>query len=90
MKDLLEYLITNIVDHKDEVKIIENTGVDGTILFTISVSPEEMGKVIGKEGKIIKAIRIICRVIALREGKKVIINLEDSNKPSGIPPVTEL
>lgn len=82
MKDLLEEIVKSIVDKPEEVKIEEHEDtVEGTIL-TLSVAPEDMGKVIGKEGKIIKAIRTVIRVLAIKNGKRVTINLLDVESPA--------
>lgn len=81
MKDLLEYIIKSIVDKKEEVKITEGVDAEGGVLLTISVAEDDMGKVIGKEGKIIKAVRTIIRILAIKEGKRVTVNLEEKNPP---------
>lgn len=79
MKDLLEKIIKSIVDKKDDVKLFESTNAEGEIVLNFSVAPEDTGKIIGKEGKIIKAIRTIIRVLAIREGKRVNIDLINEN-----------
>ena len=58
MKQLLEYIIPNIVNHPEEVKI-EETNQDGLVNVTIQTHPEDVGRVIGKSGKVIKSIRTI-------------------------------
>lgn len=77
MKDLLEHIVTSIVDKPDEVKIDESKDETGETIFNLSVAAEDMGKIIGKEGKIIKAIRTVIRVLAIKKGERVTINLED-------------
>lgn len=76
MKQLLEYIIPNIVNHPDEVEINE-TSDNGNINLTIKVNPEDTGRVIGKAGKVIKAIRQIARVIAIKQGVRVNIDVLD-------------
>jgi len=79
MKELLDYIVTKIVEKPEEVKITETEDETGTVILNLSVAEEDMGKVIGKEGKIIKSIRTIIRILAIKNGKRVIVNLEDKN-----------
>lgn len=76
MKQLLEYVIPNIVNHPDAVEITETTD-EGNVNLTIKVHPEDTGRVIGKAGKVIKAIRQIARVIAIKQGVRVNIDVLD-------------
>lgn len=76
MKNLLEFITKSLVDKPDEVKV-DLSEKDGEIILTFSVNKEDMGKVIGKDGKIIKAIRTIIRARSIKEGKRVEINLEE-------------
>ena len=81
MKQLLEYIIPNIVNHPEEVKI-EETNQDGLVNITIQTHPEDVGRVIGKSGKVIKSIRQIARIIAIKQGVRVNIDVLDSgDKP---------
>lgn len=77
MKDILTYIISSIVNNADEVKI-EEQEENGIVNFTITVSKEDMGRVIGKNGKIIKSIRNIMKIPALKQNKKVFISLSDT------------
>jgi len=81
MKQLLDYVIPNIVNYPDEVVITEDNTPSGIIL-SIKVHPEDMGRVIGKGGKVIKAIRQITRILAIKQGVKVHIDVVDSDNPS--------
>jgi uncharacterized protein len=74
MKELIEYLIALIVDNPDKVVILEEER-EGTFFYTVKVEQADMGKVIGKEGKIIKAIRTLVRTLAIKEGKKIQLDL---------------
>ena len=73
MKDLIEYIAKNIVDNPDAVKVTES-GDAGLQTFLLEVSPEDKGKVIGKEGRIAQAIRSLVRVAATKNGSRA--NLE--------------
>lgn len=76
MKQLLEYIIPNIVNHPEDVVISETQEAD-VLNLTIKVNPEDMGRVIGKSGKVIKAIRQIGRIIAIKRGIRVNIDVLD-------------
>lgn len=77
MKELLEFVVKSLVDNKDKVAIVESTKEDGTITFSIKVDEQEMGKVIGKQGRIAKAIRTLVKAISNKENKKVVIEIVD-------------
>lgn len=77
MKDLLLYILRSIVDFPDEVSVDEQVREDGYVVLNVHVNQADMGKVIGREGKIIKSIRSLVRVVAIRENKKVSVELED-------------
>lgn len=77
MKDLIKYIITSIVDKPKEFSLEEQTTETGFTNYVVSVSPDDMGKVIGKKGQIIKSIRNIVRTTALKTGKKAIITLKE-------------
>ncbi len=70
MKELLEYLIKSLVDYPDEVEVQPVEG-EKTIIFEVRVASDDMGKVIGKQGKIANALRTILKAAATKDGKKV-------------------
>lgn len=72
MKSFLEYLVKSIVDNPETVEVSELGEV-----FTLKVAQEDMGKVIGKGGKIIKAIRDLARILAVKENRHVSITLTE-------------
>lgn len=76
MKEILETIIKNLVDEKDSVEINELENENG-ITFEVKVSAKDMGKVIGKEGKIAKAIRTIMKSVAGKERTKVTVEFVD-------------
>ena len=76
MKEILESIILNIVDDRDAVSISEK--IDGeNIVYSVKVSNNDMGRVIGKQGKIAKAIRTLMKSLATKENKKIIIEFVD-------------
>ncbi len=76
MKESLELIITSLVSEPSEVSISEKDG-EKDITFEVKVKETDMGKVIGKEGRIAKAIRTIMKSIAAKEGKRVNIEFID-------------
>ena len=68
MKELVEYIVKELVDKPDEVKINETQG-ESIAILEISVAPEDVGKVIGKEGRIANAIRTVVKAAAAKQGK---------------------
>lgn len=76
MKDALSYILSSIVDNPDKVQIDE-TEENGSVQLNITVAKEDMGKVIGKNGKVIRSIRNVLKIPAIKYGKKVTISLID-------------
>lgn len=76
MKQILELIITNLVNNKEEVSI-EETVTDNNIDFKVKVSKDDMGKVIGKQGRVAKSIRTVMKSVSAKEGKKVDIEFVD-------------
>ncbi len=76
MKEILESIILNIVTNKEAVNITE-TQKDDIIEYQIKVANEDMGRVIGKQGRLAKSIRVVAKAIANREHKKVEIEFVD-------------
>lgn len=70
MKDILETIILNLVDNKEEVEIKELEG-EKSIVFEVKVSESDMGKIIGKQGRIAKSIRTVMKAVAMKEQKRV-------------------
>jgi len=76
MKELLEFVIKNLVDNQEAVSITE-TSKDKSIVYEVKVDESDIGKIIGKQGRIAKAIRTLIKAIATKENKKVIIEILD-------------
>lgn len=76
MKKALEYIVTQIVDEPKKVEISE-TEDNGMINFAIKVAAEDMGKIIGKNGKVIRAIRNVIKISAIKQNKKINIALTE-------------
>ena len=76
MKDTLSKIITSIVENPDEVSVKEEEQ-DGVINFIVPVAKEDMGKIIGKNGKVIKSIRNVMKIPAIKNNKKIYISLSE-------------
>lgn len=76
MKDLVEIIAKSLVDNPNEVHVNEIQGEQDLIL-KLRVAPEDMGKVIGKQGRVAKAIRTVVKAAALNENQKVVVEIID-------------
>ena len=76
MKELLTYIVQNLVEHPDQVSVTEQEEA-GEAVFEVRVAEGDMGKVIGRQGRIVKEIRILMKAVAQRRGKKVSVDIVD-------------
>ena len=76
MKDLLLYIARSLVEHPEQVSVTEVEEGD-ELTLQLRVAPEDMGKVIGRQGRIVKEIRILMKAVAQRKGKKVSVEIMD-------------
>lgn len=74
MKELLEAIARSLVDYPDEVSVNEVGGENGIIL-ELKVAKDDMGKVIGKQGRIAKAIRTVVKAAAIKENVRVVVEI---------------
>ena len=74
MKELVEVIAKALVDHPDEVVVTETAKEDATVI-ELKVAESDMGKVIGKRGRIAKAIRVVMRAAAVRQNEKVVVEI---------------
>ena len=75
MKELVEIIAKSLVDSPDQVVVTETTD-EYSVTLELTVAPEDMGKVIGKSGRIAKAIRIVVKAAASKSDKKVIVDIK--------------
>lgn len=87
LKDLLLYIIKYLVDNPDDV-LVNETVNNGSVNLSLQVNPQDMGKIIGKQGKIIKSIRNVVKILAVKEGKRVDIELIENSNPQHEPQST--
>ena len=74
MKELVEYIARSLVDDPSQVRVSEVEG-SNTAIYELRVAPEDMGRVIGKGGRVANAMRTLLRVIAVRQGKRVTLEI---------------
>lgn len=74
MKELVEHMARSLVDQPDAVVVREIEGVSATI-YELSVAPDDMGRVIGKQGRVANAMRTLLRVAAVKDGKRVTLEI---------------
>lgn len=79
MEELASYIIKRIIDNPDDLTV-ESKELDGTLMITFRVNPLDMGKVIGKGGRTINAIRSLIKIIALKTQIRCNINIEPINQ----------
>jgi hypothetical protein len=76
VKDLLEFLARSLVDHPEQVQVEETETADG-VLLRLTVAKEDVGKVIGKQGRIARALRTVVKASAVKEGKQATVEIVD-------------
>ena len=76
MKELLLYIAQNLVENPDEVTVTERE-TDSETVFELRVNPSDVGKVIGRQGRIAKEIRALMRSVAQRQGKRISVDIVD-------------
>ncbi len=74
MKELLETIAKALVDYPEQVSVNEVVG-EKSIILELSVTEEDMGKVIGKQGRIAKAIRTVVKAAAVKDNKRVVVEI---------------
>lgn len=76
MREFVEFIAKHLVDHPDKVTLNEETRED-RVIFTLKVSDEDVGKVIGKKGRTAQALRTLLGAVAAKEGKRAILEIAD-------------
>ena len=74
MKELLETIVRALVDNPDDISVNEVEG-EKSLILELRVAPGDMGKVIGKQGRIAKAIRTVMKAAAVKENKRVVVEI---------------
>ena len=81
MKSFVEFVVKGLVDNPDQVEVEEIPEDDGTSILELTVAPSDMGRIIGKGGRVINAVRSLLQVAASKQGKRVSLELIESGEP---------
>lgn len=76
MKELLEYIVGQLVEHPEQVSIAERTEGEDVVL-EVKVAPSDTGKIIGRQGRVARAIRTVIKAAAVRDGRRVTVDILD-------------
>jgi len=74
VRELVSFLAKALVDNPDQVEVREIEG-EKAVIYEVRVAPDDMGKIIGKQGRIVKAMRTVVKAAAAREGKRVMVEI---------------
>jgi predicted RNA-binding protein YlqC (UPF0109 family) len=74
VEELLEYLAKNLVDKPDEVRVVRSER-DGTVVLELHVAADEVGKIIGRQGRVARALRTVVRASAARTGERAMLEI---------------
>jgi len=74
VKELVDYMVKSLVDNPEHVQISELEG-EQSVVYEVRVAPEDMGKIIGKQGRIAKAMRTIVKAAGVKSGKKAMVEI---------------
>lgn len=74
MKELVEFIAKSLVDSPDDVEVTEIPGTT-SVIIELRVAPDDMGRVIGRDGRVANAIRVLLRVLASKQGKRVTLEI---------------
>jgi uncharacterized protein len=76
LEDLVEYLAKGLVDNSDEVRVVR-TERDGAVVLQLHVAPDDVGKVIGRHGRIVRALRTLVRASGARANERALLEIVD-------------
>jgi uncharacterized protein len=77
VRDLLEFLTRSLVEKPDEVKVTEAEEIDGEVVLEVEVADDDLGRVIGRGGRVANALRSVMKAAATREDKRVVVDILD-------------
>jgi predicted RNA-binding protein YlqC (UPF0109 family) len=77
VRDLLEFLTRSLVENPDEVKVTEVEEIDGEVVLEVEVANDDLGRVIGRGGRVANALRSVMKAAATREDKRVVVDILD-------------
>jgi uncharacterized protein len=77
MRDLLEFLTRSLVEKPDEVQVTQAEEIDGEVVLEVEVADDDLGRVIGRGGRVANALRSVMKAAATREEKRVVVDILD-------------
>ena len=77
MKAFIEYLVQAVVDIPEEVRVEEEPGDDDATIYKVHVAPDDLGKVIGRGGRIARSLRIVARAAGARPNRRVVLEIAE-------------
>ena len=77
MRELLEFLARSLVEKPDEVEVTEVEEIDGEVVLELEVAEDDLGRVIGRGGRVANALRSVMKAAATREDKRVVVDILD-------------
>ena len=77
MRELLEFLTRSLVESPDQVKVTEVEEIDGEVVLEVEVAEDDLGRVIGRGGRVANALRSVMKAAATREEKRVVVDILD-------------
>ena len=77
MRDLLDFLTRALVEYPEQVKVTEAEEIDGEVVLEVEVADDDLGRVIGRGGRIANALRSVMKAAATREDKRVVVDILD-------------
>ena len=76
MKELIEYIATSLADHPEEVKVKEYVR-GSSVMVELSLAPDDMGRLIGRQGRVANSLRLLLKVAAAKQGKQAVLDIMD-------------
>ena len=77
MRDLLDFLTRSLVENPDKVQVTEVEEIDGEVVLEVEVADDDLGRVIGRGGRVANALRSVMKAAATREDKRVVVDILD-------------
>jgi predicted RNA-binding protein YlqC (UPF0109 family) len=77
VNDLVEFLVRALVDEPEAVSVEEFEEDDGTVVYEVTVADDDVGKIIGRSGRTVNALRTVVRAAAVRDGRRVLVDIVD-------------
>ena len=75
MKEMIEYIARSLANNPDAVQVTETIVEDGRVILRLEVAPEDKGKVIGRQGRVAQAMRVMLRVAAVKDGSHAVLEI---------------